>query len=157
MGAPNWVQYQRSTNPRPEWAIAPHAYIYETGVGTVPLNPNKSTRWCITVAQQLQPLDIAYAFGAVEEDECADVRSEGLVDLEETMMEMIDFNDRFISDVLQPLKSFEEKNTSLVLSKQFFPVFQVDKLLELHTKLKHLVLTHVLEIHVADLLKKQIK
>lgn len=40
------------------------------------------------VAQQLSPVDIAYAYGAVEEDECADVRSEGLHDLEATMREM---------------------------------------------------------------------
>ena len=58
-----------------------------------------------------------------------------LTNLDYAVEEMIDFNNRFISDILQPLKSFEEKNTSPNLCKQFFPVFQVEKLLELHTKL----------------------
>ena len=60
-----------------------------------------------------------------------------LTNLDCAVREMINFNDRFISDVLRPLESFEAKNTSHVLGKQFFPVFQVGKLLELHRKLKH--------------------
>ena len=39
-------------------------------------------------AQELSPVDIAYTYGAVEEDEYADVRSDGLEDLETTMREM---------------------------------------------------------------------
>ena len=42
--------------------------------------------FCLT--RQLSPVDIAYSFGAVEEDECADVHSSGLDDLEATMRDM---------------------------------------------------------------------
>ena len=42
--------------------------------------------FCLT--QQLSPINIAYSFGAVEEDECSDVHSVGLEDLEAVMRDM---------------------------------------------------------------------
>ena len=59
-----------------------------------------------------------------------------LTNLDFAVDEMIDFNNRFISEVLKPLKSFQQKNASHILTTHFFPIFQVDKLLELHRKLK---------------------
>ena len=50
--------------------------------------------------------------------------------------ELIDFNARFLREVLEPMKRCEEKNSNDLLKREFFPVFQLEKLAQLHMKLK---------------------
>ena len=42
-----------------------------------------------------------------------------LTSLDSAVDEMLDFNKRFIMDILKPLKSFEQRNVDAVLHQQF--------------------------------------
>ena len=58
--------------------------------------------------------------------------------LDRAIGEMINFNETFITKVLEHIKTnFEAKEVPQLLKREFFPVFQTDKLLELHLKLRH--------------------
>merc|ERR1719430_477658 len=56
--------------------------------------------------------------------------------LDYAIEELISFNARFLREVLEPMKRCEEKNTNDLLKREFFPVFQLKKLVQLHMKLK---------------------
>ena len=53
------------------------------------------------------------------------------------MKELVDFNDAFITKVLENIKdNFESKPSTPLLKRNFFPVIMIDDLLTLHRKLK---------------------
>ena len=57
--------------------------------------------------------------------------------LDYAMKEMIAFNEQFMKEILKPLMIFEKKNTNHFLAREFFPGFQLDKVISLHEKLKY--------------------
>ena len=61
----------------------------------------------------------------------------GMKGLDYAINEMIGFNERFLKEVLEPLKTFEKKNTNHLLQRELFPVFKLNKVIALHEKLKH--------------------
>ena len=64
-------------------------------------------------------------------------RKEGSA-LDHAISEMINFNETFITKVLEHIKTnFEAKAVPQLLKREFFPIFQTDKLLGLHLKLRH--------------------
>ena len=57
--------------------------------------------------------------------------------LDMAISEMINFNETYVSRVLENIKTnFIDKNTSDILRKHFFPVIHLDKLLVLHKKMQ---------------------
>ena len=56
--------------------------------------------------------------------------------LDYAIEELISFNDMFLREVLERMRRCEEKNTNALLKREFFPVFQLSKLIQLHTNLK---------------------
>ena len=56
--------------------------------------------------------------------------------LDYAIEELIGFNARFLREVLEPMRRCEEKNTNDLLKREFFPVFQLKKLVQLHMRLK---------------------
>ena len=61
----------------------------------------------------------------------------GMRGVDHAINEMIGFNERFLKEVLEPLKTFEKKNTNHLLQRELFPVFKLNKVIALHEKLKH--------------------
>lgn len=57
--------------------------------------------------------------------------------LEEAVKELLDFNNSFISKVLENLKeNFHSKATNELLEREFFAKLRIDDLMQLHRKLK---------------------
>ena len=64
-------------------------------------------------------------------------RKEG-TDLDQAINEMINFNETFITKVLEHIRTnFESKAVPPLLRREFFPVFKTEELLNLHLKLRH--------------------
>ena len=60
------------------------------------------------------------------------------ISLDKAFAELIELNNSYITKVLEVIKyKFQDKTTSPLLQKQFFHVLQLDKLINLHTKLRH--------------------
>ena len=57
--------------------------------------------------------------------------------LDYAMKEIIEFNERFLKEVLEPLTLLDEANTNNLLERDFFPVLRLKQVVELHEKLKH--------------------
>jgi len=57
--------------------------------------------------------------------------------LDMAVKEMVDFNNTYITRVLENIKNnFESKHTTHLLKREFFKIFEIDKLLGLHRELK---------------------
>ena len=57
--------------------------------------------------------------------------------LDYAMKEIIEFNERFLKEVLEPLTLLDEANTNNLLERDFFPVLRLKQVVKLHEKLKH--------------------
>ena len=58
-------------------------------------------------------------------------------DLDYAVKSLINFNNSFINKVLENIKNnFESKPSTLLLRREFFAVFMIDDLLQLHKKLR---------------------
>ena len=85
--------------------------------------------------EQPENTNEAEFYGAVYNE--TEERKEGS-ELDQAIDEMINFNETFITKVLEHIKTnFEAKAVSQLLRREFFPVFRTDELLKLHLKLRH--------------------
>ena len=56
--------------------------------------------------------------------------------LDSAFEELIAFNSRFLNEILGSFETYEKKNTKDLLKREFFPVFQLQKLKTIHAKLQ---------------------